>query len=193
MLPRLSRRRRWRSSARWVRGVEPERKKSLSTDLRTGKMSVQLPPYMSLDHDKETRKASLSILDREQRKQREMWGMSAFTISLCRSLIFHRYNTRIPEQSHPWGVRRPYCYSAACWGWLQSDSRAISSLRAARISRTAIRFIEGRLFASYRTRCPTRHESKHTATYAHIVGRGGEGGGESVRGEDQEVEGTRTV
>ncbi|CAF9936968.1 MAG: hypothetical protein ALECFALPRED_007022 [Alectoria fallacina] len=37
-------------------------------------MSVQLPPYMSLDHDKETRKASLSILDREERKQREMWG-----------------------------------------------------------------------------------------------------------------------
>ncbi|KAL9135587.1 MAG: hypothetical protein Q9175_003219 [Cornicularia normoerica] len=39
-----------------------------------GKMSVQLPHYMSLDHDKETRKASLSILDREERKQREMWG-----------------------------------------------------------------------------------------------------------------------
>ncbi|CAD6563593.1 MAG: hypothetical protein ASARMPRED_000080 [Alectoria sarmentosa] len=39
-----------------------------------GKMSVQLPPYMSLDHDKDTRKASLSILDREERKQREMWG-----------------------------------------------------------------------------------------------------------------------
>ena len=45
-------------------------------------MSVQLPPYMSLDHDKETRKASLSILDREERKQREMWGMLAFTILL---------------------------------------------------------------------------------------------------------------
>ena len=42
----------------------------------TGKMTLQLPPYMSLDHDKETRKASLSILDREERKQREMWGMS---------------------------------------------------------------------------------------------------------------------
>lgn len=53
-----------------------------STDLRTGKMSVQLPPYMSLDHDKETRKASLSILDREERKQREMWGMSDSTMSL---------------------------------------------------------------------------------------------------------------
>ncbi|KAK0515135.1 hypothetical protein JMJ35_002514 [Cladonia borealis] len=39
-----------------------------------GKMTVQIPPYMSLDHDKETRKATLNILDREERKQREMWG-----------------------------------------------------------------------------------------------------------------------
>lgn len=38
-------------------------------------MSVQLPPYMSLEHNKETRKATLSVLDREERKQREMWGM----------------------------------------------------------------------------------------------------------------------
>ncbi|KAL9127274.1 MAG: hypothetical protein Q9217_003809 [Psora testacea] len=30
---------------------------------------------MSLDHDRDTKKVSLSILDREERKQREMWGM----------------------------------------------------------------------------------------------------------------------
>ena len=41
-------------------------------------MSVKLPPYMSLDHNAKTRKASLSILDREQRKQREMWGTFSF-------------------------------------------------------------------------------------------------------------------
>ncbi len=41
-----------------------------------GKMTVQLPPYMTLSHNKETNKASLSILDREERKQREMWGTS---------------------------------------------------------------------------------------------------------------------
>ena len=45
-------------------------------------MTVQIPPYMSLDHDKETRKATLNILDREERKQREMWGMSASTLNL---------------------------------------------------------------------------------------------------------------
>lgn len=42
-------------------------------------MSVQLPPYMSIQHNKDTRKVTLSILDREQRKQREMWGMSTST------------------------------------------------------------------------------------------------------------------
>ncbi|MCJ1273304.1 hypothetical protein MMC21_001094 [Puttea exsequens] len=39
-----------------------------------GTMSVQLPPYMTLTLNKETKKASLSIRDREERKQREMWG-----------------------------------------------------------------------------------------------------------------------
>lgn len=39
-----------------------------------GKMSVRLPTYMSLDLDRETGKASLSILNRKERKQREMWG-----------------------------------------------------------------------------------------------------------------------
>lgn len=39
-------------------------------------MSLELPPYMSLEHNEATRKASLSILDRNVRHQREMWGMS---------------------------------------------------------------------------------------------------------------------
>ncbi|KAK4696889.1 large subunit ribosomal protein L6, partial [Lecanoromycetidae sp. Uapishka_2] len=44
-------------------------------------MTVQLPPYMTLEHNKETRKASLSILDREVRKQREMWGTTRAYLS----------------------------------------------------------------------------------------------------------------
>ena len=43
-------------------------------DIEAGKMTMQLPPYMALDLDRETRKATLRILDREERKQREMWG-----------------------------------------------------------------------------------------------------------------------
>ena len=49
----------------------------------SGKMTIQIPPYMSLDHDKESRKATLNIVDREVRKQREMWGASASTSSLA--------------------------------------------------------------------------------------------------------------
>ena len=46
----------------------------IRSNIPAGKMSVQLPPYMSLEHNKDTRKATLSVLDREERKQREMWG-----------------------------------------------------------------------------------------------------------------------
>lgn len=77
----------------------------------TGKMTVQLPPYMSINHNKETRKASLSILDREERKQREMWGVSTRLSSLHFALRLpdsHRYNSRISQQSHPWCLRRSY-------------------------------------------------------------------------------------
>lgn len=52
--------------------IEPPKTVEITGPL--GKMSVKLPPYMSLDHNTKTRKASLSILDRKQRKQREMWG-----------------------------------------------------------------------------------------------------------------------
>ncbi|KAI4272640.1 MAG: hypothetical protein L6R35_006470 [Caloplaca aegaea] len=41
-----------------------------------GKASVQLPPFVSYAIDEATRKASLSVLDRKARDQREMWGMA---------------------------------------------------------------------------------------------------------------------
>ena len=53
-----------------------------SIDVPAGKIPLQLPPYMSLEHNKETGKASLSILDRNNRKQREMWGMSPLELPL---------------------------------------------------------------------------------------------------------------
>lgn len=37
-------------------------------------MVMQLPPYASLVHDQMKRKATLSVLDAGERKQREMWG-----------------------------------------------------------------------------------------------------------------------
>jgi large subunit ribosomal protein L6 len=39
-----------------------------------GKISVKLPSYMNLSQDETTRKATLTISDHKERKQREMWG-----------------------------------------------------------------------------------------------------------------------
>jgi large subunit ribosomal protein L6 len=39
-----------------------------------GLLTVQIPPYMELEHDEATRKAVVKIQDAQQRDQREMWG-----------------------------------------------------------------------------------------------------------------------
>ena len=43
--------------------------------MRTGKISFEIPPFISIDHDQSTRKVALAIANRNERKQREMWGM----------------------------------------------------------------------------------------------------------------------
>lgn len=165
-----------------------------SIDVFAGKIPLELPPYMSLEYNKETGKASLSILDRNNRKQREMWGMWPLELSRSRASLqvpdYSRYYPRIPEQSHPWSIGRTYSHFTISWRGIQSNDRTLSSLRRTRIPRTAVCFLEGRLLASHRARRSSRHESKHTAADAHTVGRAGEGSGESIRGQDQEVEGT---
>jgi len=37
---------------------------------------MAVPGYLKIEHDELARKATLKIADREERKQREMWGMS---------------------------------------------------------------------------------------------------------------------
>jgi len=37
-------------------------------------MSMEIPKFINLEHDVEARKAFVTINDREERKQREMWG-----------------------------------------------------------------------------------------------------------------------
>lgn len=101
-----------------------------------------------------------------------------------------RYYPCIPKQPHPWGIGRAHRYLTTSGSGIQSNNRTLSSLCPTRIPRTAIRLPEGRLLASYRARCSSRHESKHAAANAHTVGRASERGGESIRGKDQEVEGT---
>ncbi|TVY21889.1 Mitochondrial 54S ribosomal protein L6 [Lachnellula arida] len=39
-----------------------------------GKMSMTIPPFIKLEHDAATRKAFVTVEDKEVKKQREMWG-----------------------------------------------------------------------------------------------------------------------
>ena len=41
-----------------------------------GKMSMTIAPFIKLEHDAATRKAFVTVEDKEVKKQREMWGMS---------------------------------------------------------------------------------------------------------------------
>ena len=40
---------------------------------------MTMPPFVKLEHDTATRKAIVSVKDKEVRNQREMWGMHPFT------------------------------------------------------------------------------------------------------------------
>lgn len=43
-------------------------------NIQIGKLSMTIPPFVKLEHDELARKAVVSVQDREERKQREMWG-----------------------------------------------------------------------------------------------------------------------
>jgi len=62
--------------------IQPKNgKKSAASVLRTvsiegplGRASMELPPFIRLEHDSIARKAYVGVQDKEIRKQREMWG-----------------------------------------------------------------------------------------------------------------------
>ena len=45
--------------------------------LHVGKLSLEMAPYLTFEHNESTRKASIKVQDRNERKQREMWGAYA--------------------------------------------------------------------------------------------------------------------
>ncbi|KAL8993387.1 MAG: hypothetical protein Q9169_006390 [Polycauliona sp. 2 TL-2023] len=55
-----------------VTRVEPPRIVEIEGPL--GKASVQLPPYVSYNIDDAAKKATLNVLDKKSREQRQMWG-----------------------------------------------------------------------------------------------------------------------
>ncbi len=46
--------------------------------IHIGKISFEVPPYIGINLDEATRKVALNIVDRKERKQREMWGTCWF-------------------------------------------------------------------------------------------------------------------
>lgn len=42
-----------------------------------GELRMAIPDYIRIEHDEMSRKATVGILDRNDRKQRAMWGMSS--------------------------------------------------------------------------------------------------------------------
>lgn len=45
-----------------------------SVDNSIGKLDLNVPPFLTLDHDPAARKLVLNIEDNEQKQQKEMWG-----------------------------------------------------------------------------------------------------------------------
>lgn len=59
----------------------------------TGKLDLNVPPFLQLDHDTEGRRLTLTIEDNEQKKQKEMWG-TIYTaarkqLTLAHQITFH--------------------------------------------------------------------------------------------------------
>jgi hypothetical protein len=44
-------------------------------DLSLGTLELEIPDYVNIDHDAAARRVEMSVKDRDQRNQREMWGM----------------------------------------------------------------------------------------------------------------------
>lgn len=63
-------------------GTNPCSTTSLPSLTDVGTISFKIPPYMGIDHNQETRKVALNILNPKERKQREMWGRWTPTIKL---------------------------------------------------------------------------------------------------------------
>lgn len=125
-----------------------------------GKMEMVIPPFVQVEHDEATRKAYVTVEDKEVKKQREMWG-AYFQISYVnassdiqigtQTLTFtslYRHNPRLSPKSHPRRLRRPHCHSPPRRCRLQSHGRIHCYDRPAGFRGTAIRPSQAGILAS---------------------------------------------
>ena len=80
-----------------------------NTKAKQGTLMLPIPPYMTFEQDPAVRKATLKITDREERKQREMWGVYITNIVrrytyfekeqlvLCSIITYLVYRKAIPQ------------------------------------------------------------------------------------------------
>lgn len=45
-----------------------------------GSLNLEIPEYLNIDHDEQARRVVMSVRDRNEKKQREMWGMAALCL-----------------------------------------------------------------------------------------------------------------
>lgn len=60
-------------------------KKTVTVEGPLGKQSLEVPAFVNFDHDADSRKTMLSIENKEEKNQREMWGALKLFIRLMRS------------------------------------------------------------------------------------------------------------
>ena len=64
-----------KKQSRGISRSEPDRSVEIEGPL--GKMSMDIPPFISIASNEETRTHSVSVIDEKDKKQRAMWGESS--------------------------------------------------------------------------------------------------------------------
>lgn len=85
---------------------------------------MTIPSFIQLEHDTAARKAYISVLDKEVKKQREMWGTIAipFPILFMLANSFHRDDSRILTEPHSGRIGRTLGNPEASGCWVPSYS-----------------------------------------------------------------------
>ncbi|KAM9880227.1 hypothetical protein VDGD_10073 [Verticillium dahliae] len=95
-------------------------KRTVSVSGPLGKLDLEIPPFLKIDHDTEARKATLTIEDDTVKEQKEMWGAYSPTpfFSFAQRddgktdsaplLRKHRHNLGVPQPLHHWRLGGPH-------------------------------------------------------------------------------------
>ncbi len=97
----------------------------------------------------------------------------------------------LPQQLHPWRIRRAYCRPPFSRNRIQSFNRHTTGARD--IPRPTLRLPQARLLTHGRDRCPEGHEGEHAPAYENLARGHQQGGADDGGRRDPQVEEARTV